>query len=566
MRIKSLRLRSGGEIPLENKITVFVGPNNSGKSQTLKDIRFMMDRNKSEQSSTVILQEDNSVFEIPSYNEIMEDVIVRPSNNTIDYYTIEGIGSNLLDKESMNLHKSQENQIGGKGPFFDWFSKFYLALMNAETRLRLASQVNSFNTEFEKPGNIIQALLLNKDAQKKLQSAFKVAFNQDIKLDYSMLQFLCLRTDGTLPEIPLDPTEAIKITKNIPRIDNQGDGYRSFAGIVLGLLLSKQRIILLDEPEAFLHPAQAYFLGKWIADNGNYFQSQILICTHSASFLKGIIDGNSSVGVFRLNRIKNVTDYIPISAESTKQLSINPILSSQRVLEGLFHKGVVICEADADRSVYQLVASVCHQSNGEILFIHAHNKQTLAVVSAALQQARIPCAVVADIDILNGKNDLEKVYKALTHLDISDKLESMRSSLDKFIEGRSEDIIFEEMKAAVATFSKQLENGEHSLEGAKSALKRIRKDAGKWSAIKKNGITVFDAEHLPIAQQLFKELRDVGIFIVPVGELEGWMDLGVNKSKWTVSALAEIQEGRTPEELKEFVESVLDYFSNQMAE
>ena len=236
------------------------------------------------------------------------------------------------------------------------------------------------------------------------------------------------------------------------------------------------------------------------------------------------------------------------------------------MLEGLFHKGVVICEADADRSVYQLVASVCHQSNGEILFIHAHNKQTLAVVSAALQQARIPCAVVADIDILNGKNDLEKVYKALTHLDISDKLESMRSSLDKFIEGRSEDIIFEEMKAAVATFSKQLENGEHSLEGAKSALKRIRKDAGKWSAIKKNGITVFDAEHLPIAQQLFKELRDVGIFIVPVGELEGWMDLGVNKSKWTVSALAEIQEGRTPEELKEFVESVLDYFSNQMAE
>ncbi len=562
MKIKSLKLRSGGEIPLENTITVFVGPNNSGKSQTLKDIRFMMDRNKSGQSSTVILQEDNSVFEIPSYNEIMEDVIVRPNNDTIDFYTVEGIGSNLLEKESMNLHKSQENQIGGKGPFFDWFSKFYLALMNAETRLRLASQVSSFNTEAEKPGNIIQALLLNKDAQNQLQSAFKVAFNQEIKLDYSLLQFLCLRVDEALPEIPPDPTEAIKITKDIPRIDSQGDGFRSFAGIVLGLLLSTKRIILLDEPEAFLHPAQAYFLGKWIADNSGFFQSQVLICTHSASFLKGIIDGNSGVGMFRLNRNKNVTDYIPISAESTKQLSTNPILSSQRVMEGFFHRGVVVCEADADRSVYQLVASVCHQSNGDILFIHAHNKQTLAIVSDVLQQARIPCAVIADIDILNGKNDLAKVYKALTHTDISENLESMRSTLDEIVEGRSENDILDELKTAVATLSNQLENGEHSLEGAKSALKRIRKDAGRWSDVKQKGISWFGAEHLPIAQQLLKELSDVGIFIVPVGELEGWMNLGVKKSKWTISALTEIQEGRAPGPLKVFVKSVLDYFGN----
>jgi predicted ATPase len=41
MNIKSLDLKSGGTVNL-NKITIFVGANNSGKSRTLKDIRDIM--------------------------------------------------------------------------------------------------------------------------------------------------------------------------------------------------------------------------------------------------------------------------------------------------------------------------------------------------------------------------------------------------------------------------------------------------------------------------------------------------------------------------------------------
>lgn len=39
-------------------------------------------------------------------------------------------------------------------------------------------------------------------------------------------------------------------------LQEQGDGFRSFVGIVLSILLSKDKIILIDEPEAFLHPTQ----------------------------------------------------------------------------------------------------------------------------------------------------------------------------------------------------------------------------------------------------------------------------------------------------------------------
>lgn len=436
MRIKTLKLQSGEQVELVNNITVFVGPNNSGKSQTLKDIRSMMDKNRSGHLAPVILMNDDTVFDIPSHGEIRDYIDIKESRNGIDQFVIEGIVSDLLSKETINIHKSQLDSIGAKNVFFDWFSKYYLALMNAETRLKLASQVSSFNTEEEHPGNLVQALLLDSDAEKRLQEAFKSAFGEDIKLDYSLLQFLCLRVAEELPEIPSDVRDAIKVTKNLSKIDDQGDGFRSFAGIILGLLLSKKRIILLDEPEAFLHPAQAYCLGKWIGDNGDMFQSQVLICTHSASFLKGVLDGKSPAGIFRLNRKKDVTRFIPITAEATRQMSVNPILSSQRVMEGIFHKGVVVCEADADRSVYQSVASICHQSNGEVLFVHAHNKQTLAVVIDALRKAGIPCAAVADIDILHGNNDIGAVYQALTQYPYGGELEAMRSQIDTFVENR----------------------------------------------------------------------------------------------------------------------------------
>ena len=49
-------------------------------------------------------------------------------------------------------------------------------------------------------------------------------------------------------------------------LDEQGDGFRSYVGVVLSVLLSEGRTILLDEPEAFLHPMQARRLGAWLAE------------------------------------------------------------------------------------------------------------------------------------------------------------------------------------------------------------------------------------------------------------------------------------------------------------
>jgi AAA domain, putative AbiEii toxin, Type IV TA system len=40
----------------------------------------------------------------------------------------------------------------------------------------------------------------------------------------------------------------------LPTLDDQGDGMKSFIGLVLTVIAGSSQILLVDEPEAFLHP------------------------------------------------------------------------------------------------------------------------------------------------------------------------------------------------------------------------------------------------------------------------------------------------------------------------
>lgn len=568
MRINYLQLKNGRSIELSHKISVFVGPNNAGKSQTLKDIRCMMDRLSSPIKTPVILKDDNSCFDIPHLDAIRRDIDISNSKRNVDHYTIQGIGSNLFVKSDFDIHISQldnyniQSEKDRRYVFFNWFSKHYIALMDAETRLKLSSETSSFVPGEAPPENLIQALFNNPKLETVLQSAFRDAFQQEIKLDISQLMKLCIRVGNRVKQIPTDARTAYNIAKDIPKIDSQGDGYRSFAGIIIGLLICKNRIILLDEPEAFLHPAQAYFLGKWIGSHRDLLGSQLLICTHSSNFLSGILTGTQELSVIRLQREGDTTIYNKLSPDISKQLIGNPILSSQRVVEGIFHKGVVVCEADADRAVYQTVASIYHNSNREILFIHAHNKQTLALVANILRNTGTPVAVIADIDILRPGKDLEEVYRVLTGEELDQNLRDRQKALNEFIDIRPENEVLQELMQNVEAFLKQLQEGAHNLDGAKGALSRIKSDTSKWSVIKREGVSILEGQQADNANILISELWKKGIFVVPVGELEGWMDLGTHKkNKWIIPALGTIYQHKASNKIVDFVGSVLKFFN-----
>jgi len=54
---------------------------------------------------------------------------------------------------------------------------------------------------------------------------------------------------------------------SVPLVGDQGDGVRSFVGLLLDTMVSMP-IVLIDEPEVFLHPPHARLL-KTFAPSGD---------------------------------------------------------------------------------------------------------------------------------------------------------------------------------------------------------------------------------------------------------------------------------------------------------
>lgn len=58
--------------------------------------------------------------------------------------------------------------------------------------------------------------------------------------------------------------EYIQEIEKLPTLHSQGDGMRSYVGVLLHTSVGRESILLIDEPEAFLHPPQARQLGTML--------------------------------------------------------------------------------------------------------------------------------------------------------------------------------------------------------------------------------------------------------------------------------------------------------------
>lgn len=123
-------------------------------------------------------------------------------------------------------------------------------------------------------------------------------------------------------------------------VEDQGAGFKSLAGVIMSLLLSENRVVLLDEPEAFLHPAQAREFGNWLSNHVEDIPGQVIIATHNSHFLTGVLATEPDITIHRLNRVEDHTKYNGMSSETTSKLAEDPLLSTQQVIEGIFHEGV----------------------------------------------------------------------------------------------------------------------------------------------------------------------------------------------------------------------------------
>lgn len=344
--IKTLRFSDGTQLELgRHEILVLVGPNNAGKSVALRDILSKLET-RSVQTSVVKQVAIDTGGDLASFVRWVESFPRRVSiaNNPNTY--------DLPIGRLTSAHISQWGEARNHGLYA--LTPIFAIHLSTEARLQAANPVQSINFVVEPPTSPLQHLYESDEHEERLSRIFREAFNHDLIVNRVAGSMIVLHV-GTRP-VPRGGDRQASSYRHainmLPTLDSQGDGIRAFVGVLLHALVVDRDIILIDEPDAFLHPPQAAFLGRVLAVE-TPSPRQLIVATHSTDFLRGILDAPaSSVRVVRIRRKGDANHVRELVPEAVREVWRDPLLRYSNVLDGLFHDGVIICEGDGDCRFY----------------------------------------------------------------------------------------------------------------------------------------------------------------------------------------------------------------------
>ena len=299
----------------------------------------------------------------------------------------------------------------------------------------------------------------------------------------------------------------------------QSDGMRAFVTLLLELLHPTIPMLLIDEAEAFLHPAQAMALGKIIAERNN--QGQLFIATHSFDLLQGLVNvPPDRLHVLRMRR-ENETDLTVnrisrMDKECMQKIIKDPLINYSQVMSGVFHERAIICEADSDCLFYKSLFNlhkVCGKQQPDILFMHAGGKHRMGHLAQALKSSGTQVDIIADIDILQKDQSLQNIIGAKNLSKIKDLVQRIRSAIDRT------PIQLDQIESKIQHVMKK-EN--FSIESIKE-IKSILKETSNWETLKRFGKSSLPSgEITKDYENLEKYCKSLGLWIVPVGQLESF--------------------------------------------
>ena len=515
--INSLTFNDGTTIELKNSsILVFTGANNCGKSQVLKDIERKT--NSSVAIKPIVLSECKIEYNGSIDNEsfLNESFVI---NNQGNYQLPSGYAFQLDTLKSYWSKHSLQNGL----------SAVFVKRLGTENRITLSNALNRNEQPVSSP---IYKLNKSERIASQISDYFREAFGEDLIVNRNEMQTIPLHV-GKAPDkksYSMDQhDEYYQLVDELPKLQDQGDGMRSFASVLLDTFTSDYSVTLIDEPEAFLHPPQARLLGKMLARH-NPQGRQLFISTHSEDFLQGLLNANNdNVTVIRIERHDNINKMSVLKNDKIKNLWGNPILKYSNILSGLFHEKVVVCESDYDCLFYQAVMDAIYERNNDIspdiLFTHCGGKTRIKDVVMALKAVNVSVIAITDFDILNSSQNMKPLVAAFG-IEWDNQLK-------------------DEMKVIYDSMNAQGSN---------------RTDP--WGTIKKIGKAGFGGEAPAAYEQVELKCKTAGLFIVPVGEMECF-DKTVNKEKkdWVYHILENYDLGSEPrlEAARCFVMEIAEY-------
>lgn len=204
-----------------------------------------------------------------------------------------------------NIHSSHLNYFDGATDRHP-IAPFFVKRLKTETRIQDSSAAPSIALFQNPPTHPIHSLLMDDVLASDISDKFNHAFGLDLTTFRAGGGNFPLFVGNKPVKVGSDELSKLfidELLRTNVRLDEQGDGMRSFVTVLLHVLASTSHSIqLLDEPEAFLHPPQARLLGRYIAEKRRD-NSQLFIATHSTDVLDGLIEGGANkVRIVRLRR------------------------------------------------------------------------------------------------------------------------------------------------------------------------------------------------------------------------------------------------------------------------
>lgn len=403
--ISKIVFNNGESVDLQrNDIIIFVGPNNAGKSQSLKDIYALSNGNE----PSIVLS-GISIEKYSSPIAPMAENIARVSNQ--GHRTLYEILGKHFYSDAFDAFKNE--------PLFGYLRDLFIANLDTTARLKICDPPNTINRDSAKHHPIHYAAFDSK-CRKWLSESFKKAFGIEVtpNILYGAKIPLCIGSPIQLVDEYEDEQSRqeayAEILGTYKQVQNQGDGIKSFTGILLYLMLDYFCIYLIDEPESFLHPPQARIMGEIIGQA--LTNQQAFVSTHSEDIIRGLLEVcPERIKVIRITREDDTNSFSVLDNNQFGEVWNDPLLKYSNIMSSLFHKSVVLCESDSDCKIYSIVESHLKQEAGkfsETLFIHCGGKHRMAKISRALRSLNVDVKLIPDIDVMNDENVFKGIVDA----------------------------------------------------------------------------------------------------------------------------------------------------------
>ncbi|ACB51369.1 unknown [Crocosphaera subtropica ATCC 51142] len=532
--IEKIKFSDDSEVTFDsNQIVVFVGPNNVGKSASLKELNILTRSNH--KNGKVIkdfrLQKEGSIDYLVEYLEKFS--MKEFSNNPEPHY--KGYRFNVY-KGNCRSWWSMNNQLLDLQPVF-------INLIKTEDRLTAANPPKNISLTKDAIQHPIHFLQKDDTIEKQFSDYFRQAFGQDLIVHRNAGDHVPLYI-GQKP-IPKEGEDRVSRSyleelEKLPLLHEQGDGMRSFVGVLLNAFISNHNILLIDEPEAFLHPPQARLLGKMLAKDLPT-DRQLFLATHSSDFLRGLLEAQvSRLKIIRIEREKHINKISVLDNSEIIEVWNDPLLRHSNILDGLFHSKVIICESDSDCRFYSAILQSIYENESNIspdfLFVHCGGKHRVSSVVKALKQLNVNVNSILDFDVLNNQNPLKQIFEELGG-DWSIIEKDWKLVKTKIDEKRPE-LTTEDVKKELSLILESTTDRIFPKNKIKE-VENILKKVSAWQDAKKVGKSFIpNGDPTQAYQRLIVELEQVGLMIVEVGELESFVrSIGNHGPKWVNEVL-----------------------------